>query len=125
MKKIYRVLGKRGRITIPEEIRMIAGIGCNDILSFTIDASRCITLQKVEVCDEERLKNKFFNHANCALRRVPNAAQLLCSTAQFRIRNGHKNACLDEKRLADLYKNLPPVKRLALLAELTLRCLQS
>ena len=56
MKKIYRVLGKRGRITIPEEIRMIAGIGCNDILSFTIDASHCITLQKVEVCDEEKKK---------------------------------------------------------------------
>ena len=84
MKKIYRVLGKRGRITIPEDIRMIAGIGCNDILSFTIDTSHCITLQKVEVCDEEK-----------------------------------KKACMDEKRLADLYKNLPPVKRLALLAELT------
>ena len=33
-KKIVRVLGKRGRITIPYEIRVRNKIGYNDILSF-------------------------------------------------------------------------------------------
>jgi len=34
MNKIYKVLGKRGRITIPYEIRMEKGFSYNDILSF-------------------------------------------------------------------------------------------
>lgn len=32
---IYRVMGKRGRITIPYEFRQQVGISYNDILSFT------------------------------------------------------------------------------------------
>lgn len=35
MHKIYRILGKRGRITIPFEIRQRIGFRYNDVLSFT------------------------------------------------------------------------------------------
>lgn len=35
MTKLYRVLGKRGRITIPYEIRQRVGFTYNDVLSFT------------------------------------------------------------------------------------------
>ena len=35
MNKLYRVLGKRGRITIPFEMRRRAGFSFNDVLSFT------------------------------------------------------------------------------------------
>lgn len=35
MVKMFRVLGKRGRVTIPHEIRQRVGFGYNDILSFT------------------------------------------------------------------------------------------
>ena len=35
MKKLYRILGKRGRITIPYEIRQRVGFSYNDVLSFT------------------------------------------------------------------------------------------
>ena len=35
MNKIYRILGKRGRITIPYEMRQRVGFGYNDVLSFT------------------------------------------------------------------------------------------
>ena len=35
MAKIYRVLGKKGRITIPFELRQSVGFKYNDILSFT------------------------------------------------------------------------------------------
>lgn len=34
MKKMYRVLGKRGRITIPYEIRQSVGFSCDDVISF-------------------------------------------------------------------------------------------
>ena len=34
MNKMYRILGKRGRITIPYEIRKRVGFAYNDVLSF-------------------------------------------------------------------------------------------
>ena len=34
MSKMYRILGKRGRITIPYEIRQRVGFAYNDVLSF-------------------------------------------------------------------------------------------
>lgn len=36
MTKLYRVLGKRGRITIPFEIRQRVGFTYNDVLSFNL-----------------------------------------------------------------------------------------
>ena len=36
MTKIYRILGKRGRVTIPYAFRQQVGFGFNDVLSFTI-----------------------------------------------------------------------------------------
>ena len=35
MAQMYRILGKRGRITIPFEIRQRVGFSQNDVLSFT------------------------------------------------------------------------------------------
>ena len=40
MIKLYRVLGKRGRITIPFEIRQRVGFTCNEVLSFTVNGER-------------------------------------------------------------------------------------
>ena len=49
-KKIVRVLGKRGRITIPYEIRIGSGIGYNDILSFEAKDKDTIILKKEKLC---------------------------------------------------------------------------
>ena len=46
MRKIVRVLGKRGRITIPYEIRIRNNIGYNDILSFEEKDANTIILRK-------------------------------------------------------------------------------
>ena len=35
MAQMFRILGKRGRITIPFEIRQRVGFSYNDVLSFT------------------------------------------------------------------------------------------
>ena len=35
--KILRILGKRGRVTIPFEIRETVGFSYNDVLSFTVE----------------------------------------------------------------------------------------
>lgn len=49
-KKILKVLGKRGRITIPYEIRVQTGIGYNDILSFEAKDKDTIILKKEKLC---------------------------------------------------------------------------
>lgn len=50
-KKIVRVLGKRGRITIPYQIRVRNKIGYNDILSFEEKDANTIILRKERLCN--------------------------------------------------------------------------
>ena len=49
-RRILKVLGKRGRITIPYEIRMKNKIRYNDILSFEIRDSNTIIIRKEKLC---------------------------------------------------------------------------
>ena len=49
-RKIVRVLGKRGRITIPYEIRVRNKIGYNDILSFEEKDVNTIIVRKEKLC---------------------------------------------------------------------------
>lgn len=51
MYKTYRVLGKRGRITIPYELRMRVGFAANDILSFTIQEDHSVIVKREKICD--------------------------------------------------------------------------
>lgn len=52
MTKLYRVLGKRGRITIPFEIRQRVGFTYNDVLSFTESPDgRNVTVKREKICD--------------------------------------------------------------------------
>lgn len=48
---MYRILGKRGRITIPYEMRMSVGFKSNDVLSFTKQDDRTIVVRKEKICD--------------------------------------------------------------------------
>lgn len=50
MMKIYRILGKRGRITIPLEIRKELNFTSNDILSFTSQGNQ-VVITKEKICD--------------------------------------------------------------------------
>ena len=51
MNKIYRVLGKRGRITIPYEIRQRVGLAYNDILSFAESNDKTVIVKREKSCD--------------------------------------------------------------------------
>ena len=51
MTKLYRVLGKRGRITIPYEIRRRVGFIYNDVLSFTEQDDRTVVVKREKICD--------------------------------------------------------------------------
>ena len=51
MMNTKKILGKRGRITIPHEIRRELGLLYNDILNFSSDG-QSVSIQKVKVCSE-------------------------------------------------------------------------
>ena len=48
---MYRILGKRGRITIPYEMRQRVGFSHNDVLSFTeSDDGRTVLVRREKIC---------------------------------------------------------------------------
>lgn len=51
-KTIYRVMGKRGRITIPYEFRQRVEFGYNDILSFTRQDDNSVLVKRERICDD-------------------------------------------------------------------------
>lgn len=51
MLTMYRILGKRGRITIPYEIRNRIGFRYNDILSFTQQDDGSVLIRREKICD--------------------------------------------------------------------------
>ena len=51
--KMYRILGKRGRITIPFDMRQRVGFQQNDVLSFTeSEDGRSVLVTREIICDE-------------------------------------------------------------------------
>ena len=51
MNKVYRILGKRGRTTIPYAIRVKLGLRHNDLLSFEEDGDT-IVIRRENICNE-------------------------------------------------------------------------
>lgn len=51
MEKVLKILGKRGRITIPFEIRSRLGFKCNDILSFEDNGTDIVTVKREILCN--------------------------------------------------------------------------
>lgn len=51
MLKMYRVLGERGRITIPFEIRQQIGFRYNDVLSFNQQDDGSVLVRREKICD--------------------------------------------------------------------------
>lgn len=52
MTKLYRILGKRGRITIPYEMRKSVGFTYNDVLSFTeATDGKTVIVKREKICD--------------------------------------------------------------------------
>ena len=50
--KLFRILGKRGRITIPYEIRQRVGFKYNDVLSFEeAPDGRTVIIKRERICD--------------------------------------------------------------------------
>ena len=54
MTKLYRILGKRGRITIPYEIRKRVGFSYKDVLSFAEQDDRTVIVRREKLCNDCR-----------------------------------------------------------------------
>ena len=54
MMRTLRILGKRGRITVPYEIRQKLGLRPNDVLSFQIVDDRTVSIQRERLCNATR-----------------------------------------------------------------------
>ena len=54
MMRTLRILGKRGRITIPYEIRQRLGFRPNDVLSFQIVDDRTLLVRRERLCNATR-----------------------------------------------------------------------
>lgn len=54
MNKIYRVLGKKGRITIPYDILRSVGMKYNDILSFTEEKDNTVLVRREKICNKSQ-----------------------------------------------------------------------
>ena len=54
MMRTLRILGKRGRITIPYEIRQKLGFRPNDVLSFQIVDDRTVSIRRERLCNATR-----------------------------------------------------------------------
>ena len=52
MTKPIKILGKRGRVTIPFEIRQALGFSDNDILSFTAQPDGTLLVRREKLCDD-------------------------------------------------------------------------
>ena len=51
MEKIYKLIGKRGRTTVPFEIRMKMRIGYNSLVSYEMKDENTVILRKEKICD--------------------------------------------------------------------------
>ena len=49
--KINKILGKRGRITIPYEIRLKMGFKYNDVVSFEEHDNNTVIIRREKICD--------------------------------------------------------------------------
>ena len=49
--KINKILGKRGRITIPYEIRLKMGFKYNDVVSFEEQDNNTVIICREKICD--------------------------------------------------------------------------
>ena len=56
--KIYKILGKRGRVTIPYEARVMMGCEPNDVISFELRDDKTVVIRNEQMCYTCRQEEK-------------------------------------------------------------------
>lgn len=82
MSKIYKILGKRGRITIPFEIRLRKGFAYNDVVSFEEKDDNTVVIKREKICDNCKVSAEVEKEAS--LLDIINSLQLSEQKAVFK-----------------------------------------
>ena len=82
MSKIYKILGKRGRITIPFEIRLRKGFAYNDVVSFEEKDDNTVVIKREKICDNCKVSASVEKEAS--LLDIINSLQLSEQKAVFK-----------------------------------------
>ena len=102
MKKIYRILGQRGRITIPYAIRVKLGFNADDVLSFKESKDgKSVIICREKICDGCQ------SQANCVSK--PKKGKLRVDAAE------------DKITLYDFLNGLSPEQQRAALVHLSVK----
>ena len=97
MIQMFRILGKRGRITIPFEIRQRVGFSYNDVLSFTeAQDGRTVIVKREKICD------------NCAAEK-PQRKEAEDTITLFDFLNGLSDEQQDVYKRQDQYSSMQEV----------------
>ena len=103
MIKMFKILGKRGRITIPYEIRQKVGFAYNDLLSFEeLPDGKSVVIKREKICDncysdhaEKDEKSCIIDYLNGLSGEQQKTALLylliLWEKKQKGVKNGHQN----------------------------------
>lgn len=103
MKKTYRILGKKGRITIPYHIRASVGFETDDVLSFTESKDgKSVIVKREKICD------------GCQ-------SQTSCVSVQKKQKATKKKAQREEITLYDFLNGLSPDQQRAALVHLSVK----
>ena len=63
--KVLRILGKRGRTTVPYALRKELGFQPGDVVSFTLE-NDCVAVRKETICDlEGKLRSQTPRNRQC------------------------------------------------------------
>ena len=108
--KLLRILSKRGRITIPYEIRQRVGFAYNDVLSFSeSEDERSVVIRREKLCDDCQGKT---------VRAVADDRAMLCEMLDSLPTELQKAAFVQlSNNLAKLPRREKPGKRGAMLAD--------
>ena len=103
MIKMFKILGKRGRITIPYEMRQKVGFAYNDLLSFEeLPDGKSVVIKREKICDNCNSDHAEKDEKSCIIdylnglsgeqqKRALLYLLILWEKKQKGVKNGHQN----------------------------------
>ncbi len=75
-KPVYKLVDEKGRVLLPKELRIAAGIGCGDIVSLGVENGR-VTVRKVTIVEVgDQSKEAVEAYVRAAIRTMPDDTRL-------------------------------------------------
>lgn len=114
--KTLRILGKRGRVTIPQEVRDAIGMARGDVVSFAVVSEDCALVKRERICDNcsteppqmIKLLVQAMHHAESSPQ-SQRAFEFLASLSYFSIGAGNERLLLSFDKDEIVWQSFPAV----------------